>query len=79
LKCKEIIKELSSYLNGDLDLPLVQEVERHLAHCDDCRLVVDTTRHTIHVFCNSQPAPLPEDVRSRLHAALEKRLRRQPS
>jgi predicted anti-sigma-YlaC factor YlaD len=79
LKCKDIIKELSSYLNGESDLTLMAEVERHLAHCEDCRLVVDTTRKTIHLFCNSQPAPLPEDVRGRLHQALENRLRRRPS
>jgi hypothetical protein len=76
LKCKDIIKELSSYLNGESDLTLMAEVERHLAHCG---LVVDTTRKTIHLFCNSQPAPLPEDVRGRLHQALENRLRRRPS
>jgi predicted anti-sigma-YlaC factor YlaD len=76
LKCKDIIKELSSYLNGETDTTLMSDLERHLGHCEDCRLVVDTTRKTIHLFCNSQPAPLPEDVRGRLHKALESRLRR---
>ncbi len=79
MKCKDIIKELSSYLNGETDHTLMAEVERHLANCEDCRLVVDTTRKTIHLYCNSQPAPLPDDVRGRLHKALENRLRRRPS
>jgi anti-sigma factor RsiW len=75
VKCKEIIKELSSYLDGELDPALAAEVERHTEHCEDCRLVVDTTRKTIRIFCNSQPAALPPDVHERLHKALEKRLR----
>ena len=79
MKCKDIIQELSSYLNGESDSALMAEVERHLANCEDCRLVVDTTRKTIHLYCNSQPAPLPDDVRGRLHTALENRLRRRPS
>ena len=76
MKCSEIIRELSSYLNGETDTTLMADLERHLGKCEDCRLVVDTTRKTIHLFCNAQPAPLPEDVRGRLHAALENRLRR---
>lgn len=79
MKCRDIIKELSGYLNGESDGTLMAEVERHLSNCEDCRLVVDTTRQTIHLYCNSQPAPLPDDVRSRLHKALENRLRRRPS
>ena len=55
------------------------DLERHLEHCDDCRVVVDTTKKTIQIFCNSEPVPLPADVRDRLHAALEKRLRQRPA
>jgi hypothetical protein len=38
--------------------------------------VVDTCRKTIQIFCNSEPVPLPEDVRQRLHTALLERFRR---
>lgn len=37
---------------------------------------VDTTKKTIEVFCNSQPAPLDSAVRQRLHAALRNHLQR---
>jgi hypothetical protein len=39
-------------------------------------VVVDTCRKTIEIFCNSEPVPLTEDCRQRLHNALEKKLRR---
>ncbi len=79
MKCKNIVVELSSYLDGELDSALVAEVQRHLERCEDCRLLVDTTRKTIQIFCNSEPVPLPDDVRERLHKALEQRLRRRKS
>jgi len=74
VKCKDVIREISDYLDGELDLALLAELQRHLEHCEDCRLVVDTTKKTIQVFCNSEPAPLDEDVRARLHRALAQKL-----
>ncbi len=79
MNCKGVIRELSDYLNGELDASARGELERHLEDCEDCRLVVDTTKKTIQIFCNSDPVPLPEDIRARLHAALEKRLRSRPT
>ena len=79
MNCRGVIVELSSYLDGELDARARSDLERHLEHCEDCRLVVDTTRKTIQIFCNSEPVPLPSDVRERLHVALEKRLGRRHS
>jgi predicted anti-sigma-YlaC factor YlaD len=76
VKCKAIISELADYLDEALDSTLRSSIEQHLGNCRDCRLVVDTTKQTIEIFCNSEPAPLPESTRQRLHQALEKRLRR---
>jgi len=76
VNCKKVIVELTSYLDGVLDSTTRIELEQHLSRCTDCRLVVDTTRKTIQIFCNSEPVPLPEDIRQRLHAALLERFRR---
>ena len=76
MNCRGVIRELSDYLDGELDASARAELERHLERCEDCRLVVDTTKKTIEIFCNSEPVPLPNEVRDRLRAALEKRLRR---
>lgn len=76
MKCKAIITELADYLDEALDPALRASIEGHLDKCKDCRIVVDTTKKTIEIFCNSEPVPLPNDTRERLHLALEKRLRR---
>jgi anti-sigma factor RsiW len=70
LNCKGVIRELSNYIDGDLDPALKQELERHLEHCEDCTMVVDQTRKTIRIFSGAEPVALPEDIRSRLHRAL---------
>ena len=74
--CKKIVFELTAYLDGTIDGGMRVELEQHLSRCQNCRLVVDTTRQTIQIFCNTEPVPLPEDVRKRLHTALLERCRR---
>lgn len=76
MKCKDIVNELADYLDEALDPSLRTSIEEHLGKCKDCRVVVDTTKQTIEIFCNSEPAPLPPPTRERLHQALLKRLRR---
>jgi len=76
VKCKDIVRELASYFDEALDPALKMSIEEHLVKCRDCRLVVDTTKQTIDIFCNSEPAPLPEDTRFRLRECLQKKLRR---
>jgi predicted anti-sigma-YlaC factor YlaD len=74
VNCKSIVKELSNYLEEALEPSLKSSIERHLENCEDCRIVVDTTKKTVQIFCNSEPAPLPEDTRQRLRDALFKNL-----
>ena len=76
MKCKGLLSELADYLDEMLDPALRAEIEEHLAKCKNCRVVVNTTKKTIEIFCNSEPMPLPGDTSQRLHLALEKRLRR---
>lgn len=79
MNCRGVIRELVEYLDGDLDRAAISDIEVHLARCEDCRLVVDTTRKTIDIFCKAEPIPLPDDVRQRLHQALFERLKQKPS
>jgi anti-sigma factor RsiW len=74
LNCKSVIREISDYIDGELDLRMKQELEHHLEHCEECKMVVDQTRLTVDVFCDSKPVELPADVKSRLHDALRRKL-----
>ena len=45
--CQELLGSLSSYIDGDLPPELCDELEKHLAGCDDCRVVLNTTKRTL--------------------------------
>ena len=74
MNCKGVIREISNYIDGDLDAATQQELEGHLHHCGDCALVVNQTKMTVEIFCDSQPVELPTDVRSRLHETLRRKM-----
>jgi anti-sigma factor (TIGR02949 family) len=74
LTCRKVIQQLSEFLDGELEPGLAEQLSRHLEHCEDCKLVVDTTRKTIEIYCNTEPMDLPPAVRGRLERALAERL-----
>jgi len=69
--CDELLGSLSAYIDGDLDPELCEELEKHLAGCNDCRVVLNTTKRTIElVHSPLDKFNLPEDVRERLFKRL---------
>ena len=70
-ECNHFLPGISDYLDGELSSELCTELEQHMAECDRCRIVVDTTRKTIEIFqttADSQTAP--SDVKERLYKRL---------
>jgi len=63
LIARAVIREISDYRTRTRTAAR-QELERHLEHCVDCKIVVDQTRLTVDVFCDSKPVELPADVKS---------------
>ena len=51
--CKSLLGFLSDYMDGDLSEELCQEIERHTAECQNCRIVVDTLSKTIRLYHES--------------------------
>ena len=75
MNCEGVIHELSDFIDGELDTASKQELESHLKECSDCKLVVDQTKKTIELFCDSEPVELPGEVRNRLHETLRRKLK----
>jgi len=70
--CKNFLASISEYMDGELDPELCAELDRHLAGCDDCQVMVDTLRKTIYlVHAASDSCDCPEDVRQRLFHKLD--------
>ncbi|MBP8059078.1 MAG: zf-HC2 domain-containing protein [Chloroflexi bacterium] len=68
--CSDLLDHLSDYLDGAAAQEICAEIEQHLADCENCRVVIDTLRQTVHLY-HTLPAPaLSEDARTRLYKTL---------
>lgn len=70
--CRYVLDSLSEYIDGTLQDALCEEIERHLAECENCRVVVDTLKKTVYLvhFLDDDTSALPDDVRARLFRKL---------
>jgi len=73
LTCKQFLQELNEYLDESLDPALRIELQRHVNECPNCWVLCDTTEKTLRVFKGMECHPVPEPVKARLLAALEKK------
>jgi anti-sigma factor (TIGR02949 family) len=69
--CQALLGSLSEYIDGELPPGLCEEIEKHLEGCENCRVVLNTTRRTIDlVRVEPVEEPIPDDVRERLFLRL---------
>jgi anti-sigma factor RsiW len=73
VNCTKAMQELSSYLDRELDAELKKTLEAHLAFCNHCHAVYDSTKKTLEIYCDEKLFTLPEEVHHRLHEALKRK------
>jgi anti-sigma factor (TIGR02949 family) len=71
LDCKQVLAELSNYLDGEVSPELKRALEQHLAACHRCSLIFDTTRKTLKIVTDVGPLEVPLEVSARLYARLQ--------
>jgi anti-sigma factor RsiW len=71
--CKDFLRELSDYLDENVDPAVRKDLEHHISECPNCWVICDTTKKTIQVYKGMDPEPLPEKVHDKLVQILEKR------
>jgi anti-sigma factor RsiW len=65
-ECRHLLAGLSEYLEGEAPAELCAEIDRRMADCGDCRVVVDSLRKTITLYRSLPPPPFPSEARTRL-------------
>jgi len=50
ITCEDLLQHLSAYLDDELDDTLSQAAQDHLATCENCRVVLDSTQKTILLY-----------------------------
>jgi anti-sigma factor (TIGR02949 family) len=74
LTCKDFLRELSEFLDENIDAEIRAKLERHMTECPNCWVIADTTRRTIKIYKGMDPNPIPKDVEERLMQALERKM-----
>ena len=72
MDCKEVLANLSDYVDGEGSAELRKAIEQHIARCGRCRVVFDTTGRMLKIVLDVEPFEVPLGVSARLYARLEK-------
>ena len=76
LTCQEVVRQISAYLDADLDAQTRRWLEEHCAACQRCTAIVDGTRNVILLVGDDRlfvlPANFEERLRERLGLAISR-------
>jgi predicted anti-sigma-YlaC factor YlaD len=70
LDCRQVLAELSNYLDDEVSLELSRAISQHLVRCHRCWVIYNTTSRTLQIVSDCLPSTVPVAVSQRLHAKL---------
>jgi len=81
LTCKQFLQELNGFLDETVTEATKRSLQAHVDECPNCFVIVDTTRRTLEIYKCTEPQAIPDDVKTRLWEALERKMayRKPPS
>ena len=75
ISCADFMAEIGNYLEEDVAAEVRAQLEQHLAHCQTCTVLVDSTRKTLKIVTDSGAFDLPEHAFRPLGEKIMARLR----
>jgi predicted anti-sigma-YlaC factor YlaD len=72
ISCLEVIRELSKYIDDDVETELRKQIEAHLEHCAHCTAIFDGTRNVITLVGDERSFELPIGFSLRLKEKLSR-------
>lgn len=79
IECKHVWDHISGYIDGTLEPDVLEEVQRHLEHCEICSAILDSTRNILILTADDRVFELPLGFSDRLHSRLDEEIRGQLS
>jgi predicted anti-sigma-YlaC factor YlaD len=71
IDCKHVWEHISDYIEGDVDVVLRAEIDKHLETCEICSAVLDSTRNLVVLVADGRVFELPAGFSERLHKRLD--------
>ena len=75
ISCKEFIGHLDGFLDDELAGEVRAELERHLARCSTCQVVVDQSRKTLSIVTEAGTFDLAQSLPESVTARIMRRIR----
>jgi anti-sigma factor (TIGR02949 family) len=75
ISCLEVIRELSNYLDDDLDASLRNRIVAHLRECAHCSAIYDGMRNIVHLISDDRVVEMPEGFGKRLYERFLSKIR----
>ncbi|HVP42814.1 MAG TPA: anti-sigma factor [Terriglobales bacterium] len=66
IDCKHVWREISNYIENDLDPELRREIELHLETCRHCAALLDSTHNVLVLIADQRTFRLPAGFHERL-------------
>lgn len=70
ISCQDFIGELGNLLDDDVASEIREQLQAHLAHCNTCQVLYDSTRKTLRIVTESgsfeYPGPIAEPLVSKV-------------
>jgi len=70
VNCEHVWREISNYLEDDLDATLRSAMEEHFRSCQHCKAVLDGTRNVIRLYGDDRMFELPSGFSRRMERRL---------
>jgi methylphosphotriester-DNA--protein-cysteine methyltransferase len=74
LNCEQVWREISNYVDGEVDAALRPAMEEHFRTCKRCASVLAGTRNVVKLYGDERMLEVPAGFSRRLEQRLEKRL-----
>jgi anti-sigma factor (TIGR02949 family) len=71
ISCLEVWKEISNYLDGEVDAEMCARMEAHFKACAHCKAVFDGTKNVVKLVGDGVEYPVPEGFSKRLYAKIK--------
>ena len=77
ISCVEVWREISNYIEGDIDPELRARIEAHFRTCKHCTAVHEGTRNVVRLIGDGETFEVSAGFSQRLYSKLPMRSRRQ--
>jgi anti-sigma factor RsiW len=74
--CKDLVENIMDYIDNELDMKTLEELEKHASECPECRAFVDTYKRMLELTGKLKDRPfVTPEIRERLKTLLKSKIK----